>query len=54
MQLVRRLLVEAFDPGDLLLIHNGELLDRVETLRRQQLAHHLVEIERLDEQLGAL
>ena len=54
LQFARGVLVEAFDGGDLLLVDHGHLLDRVEAFRGQQLADHLVDVERLDEQLGAL
>ena len=54
MQLARRVLVETFDPGDLLLVHDGEVLDRGEPFRGEQLADHFVEIERLDEKFRAL
>mgnify|MGYP003693925623 CR=1 FL=1 len=40
--------------GDLLLVDHGELLDRAEAFRGEQLADHLVDVERIDEQLGAL
>ena len=38
LQLLRGLLVEAFDRGDLGLVHMGELLDRAEALRSEELA----------------
>src|SRR5919206_572165 len=44
LQLVGSILVEALDRCDLLLVDIGELLDRSETFRRQQLANYLVDI----------
>src|SRR6516165_6469071 len=53
LQFTRGVLVETLDPGELLFVHRGKLLDRVEAFRSEQLADHLVDVERLDEQLGA-
>ena len=35
-------------------VHHGEFLDRIESFRGEQLADHLVDVERLHEHLGAL
>ena len=39
--------------GDFLFVHHREFLDRAEAFRGEQLPHHFVEIERVDENLGA-
>ena len=49
----RRVVVETFDAGDFFLVHQREFLDRAEAFGGEQLPHHFVEIERLDEYLGA-
>ena len=46
LQFGRGVVVEALDAGDFLGIDHRQFLDRVEAFRRQQLADHLVDIER--------
>src|SRR5262245_22618413 len=54
LELAGGLLVEAFDAGKLLIVDHQQFFDRLEAFRCQQLADHLVDVERIDEQLGAL
>ena len=49
-----RVLVEAFDGRDFARIHIGEFLDGAETFRGEELADHLVDVEGVHEQFGAL
>ena len=52
LQLGRGLLVEALDAGEFLDRDVGQFLDRVEAFGRQELADHLVDVERLHERPG--
>ena len=54
LQFARGLLVEALDRGDFLGLDQRQFLDRGEAFRGEQLADHLVDVERLHEHLGAL
>src|SRR4029450_10903469 len=54
LKLTRSVFVEAFDGGDLLLINHRQLLDRAEAFGSKKLSDHLVQIERIDENLGAV
>ena len=53
LQFARSVVVEALDSGKFLLIDQRQLLDRAEAFRGEQLPDDFVEIERLDENLGA-
>jgi hypothetical protein len=53
LDLGRGVLVEALDVGDFLGLHIGEFLDRAEAFGREELAHHLVHVEGVHEELGA-
>src|SRR6516165_10303088 len=52
LQFGRGALVETFDIGNFLGIDHGQLFDRGETFRRQQLADHFIDIEHVDEHFG--
>ncbi len=54
LQLLRRLVVEAFDRGDLVAVDEGDFLDAREAFRGEELRHHLVDVERVHEELRAL
>ena len=54
LDLVGGVLVEALDVGDLAGIDVGHLLHRLEALGGEQLGDHLVDVERLHEELRAL
>src|SRR5579871_3560549 len=54
LQLLGRLLAEALDGGDFGRVHIGHVFDGGEALGDQQLGDHLVDVERLLEQLGPL
>src|SRR5262249_11150974 len=49
LQLVGGLLVETFDPGELLDVDQRQFLDRGEAFRGEQLTHDLVDVERFHE-----
>jgi len=46
--------VETLNAGDFFFVHQREFLDRTEAFGGEQLSDHFVEIERLDEYLGAI
>src|SRR5215218_2456683 len=54
LDLAGGILIEAFDGGHFAGVHIGDLLDRAEAFGGEKLAHDLVHVERVHEQLGAL
>src|SRR3990167_8894477 len=54
LELGRRLVVEALDAGDLVLLDVGDVLDGGEAFRGEELGAHLVDVERGDEELAAV
>src|SRR5690606_16446800 len=54
LNLVRRVLVEAFDVGNLGKVHIGNLLDRGKAFGHKQLSDDLVNVELIHEHVGAL
>ena len=54
LDFVRGVLVEALDRGDFVRLDEGDFLDRGEAFGGQQLADHLVDVERFHEQVRTL
>ena len=50
----RQIIIETFQCGQFVLLHEGHFLHRIEALRGQQLRHHFIYYQRFHEQLAAL